>query len=324
MINALKFDLRIYVLVTSYDPLRVYLYDDGLVRFCTEPYSTSKSAMQNPFGHLTNYSVNKKNTAAFKPNQDDEADAEGTLGSSKWSLQMLIKHLRNQGKQRELANFQLQLEDLIIKTLIAAEPKIQSSSRQNAFELYGFDILLQGEAMVPWLLEVNVFPSLSSSSPMDKRIKTVLVSDMFQLVGIPFQDPRTAIHQLERDKQDRLHGVKPARKLSSQGASWSSSSNNIKKTKRTVDELMDTSTKKPLGLELDDDDMSVVKAMEEEFHRKGHFSRIFPTAQSFDKYATLFETPRYRNVLCMRWLQTANADTTRRRTSSPAVVPKEI
>lgn len=36
LINGFKFDLRIYVFVTSFDPLRVFVFDDGLVRFTTQ------------------------------------------------------------------------------------------------------------------------------------------------------------------------------------------------------------------------------------------------------------------------------------------------
>ena len=59
LINNLKFDLRIYVLITSIDPLRVFLYDEGLTRFATEEYSNDPEHIDNNFIHLTNFSINK-------------------------------------------------------------------------------------------------------------------------------------------------------------------------------------------------------------------------------------------------------------------------
>ena len=60
MIDGYKFDLRIYVLVTSCDPLRVFAYKDGLVRFTTMKYTEpSFNNVDNIFMHLTNYSLQK-------------------------------------------------------------------------------------------------------------------------------------------------------------------------------------------------------------------------------------------------------------------------
>lgn len=56
-----KFDLRIYVVVTSYEPLKIYVYREGLVRIASERYDISKYADEKKFAHLTNYSINKKN-----------------------------------------------------------------------------------------------------------------------------------------------------------------------------------------------------------------------------------------------------------------------
>jgi tubulin polyglutamylase TTLL4 len=59
-LRGYKYDLRIYVVATSFDPLKVYLFEDGLVRMATQQYSTSKTNISKRFVHLTNFSVNKK------------------------------------------------------------------------------------------------------------------------------------------------------------------------------------------------------------------------------------------------------------------------
>ena len=59
LINGLKFDVRIYVLVTSLDPWRIYVYNEGLARFASEEYNPN-NIKSNKFAHLTNYSINKK------------------------------------------------------------------------------------------------------------------------------------------------------------------------------------------------------------------------------------------------------------------------
>lgn len=57
LISGYKFDVRVYVLVTSVDPLKIYVYNEGLVRFASEQYSKD---LNKGFQHLTNYSINKK------------------------------------------------------------------------------------------------------------------------------------------------------------------------------------------------------------------------------------------------------------------------
>ncbi len=62
IIDKKKFDLRLYVLISSVEPFIAYLHDEGLARFCTEDYEPpSKTNIKNPFIHLTNYSLNKEN-----------------------------------------------------------------------------------------------------------------------------------------------------------------------------------------------------------------------------------------------------------------------
>jgi tubulin polyglutamylase TTLL6/13 len=60
LLNGLKFDLRIYVLLYGVNPLRIYVFEEGLVRFATVPYELpSYKNYNNVYMHLTNYAINK-------------------------------------------------------------------------------------------------------------------------------------------------------------------------------------------------------------------------------------------------------------------------
>ncbi len=71
--------------ITSVNPLKIYLYDEGLVRFATEKYEKSMSDTKNVFAHLTNYSINKKNLNRFVQ-PDDIGVTDEPEFASKWSL----------------------------------------------------------------------------------------------------------------------------------------------------------------------------------------------------------------------------------------------
>jgi len=87
LIDGYKFDLRIYVLVTSVLPLRIYIYEEGFARFATEKFYVGQPFKTNRFVHLTNYAVNKL-SKNFVPNTDPFQDNVG----SKWSLSALRKY----------------------------------------------------------------------------------------------------------------------------------------------------------------------------------------------------------------------------------------
>ena len=93
MVDNKKFDLRVYVLVTSLDPVVAFLADEAMVRFCTEEYKKpDKENMHKVLGHLTNFSLNKLSDKFV-----NTADIEQQEDASKRTLSSLMKNLAEAG-----------------------------------------------------------------------------------------------------------------------------------------------------------------------------------------------------------------------------------
>jgi hypothetical protein len=104
------------------------------------------------------------------------------------------------------------IKDIIIKSVMAIEPIIvnnmnrSSKNRHLCFEVYGFDVILDHN-LKPWLLECNVLPSFSSGSRLDKVVKTSLMADVFNTIGVvPYNKKKLAKEQ-ENTKWERFAGV---------------------------------------------------------------------------------------------------------------------
>ncbi|KAJ3093773.1 Tubulin polyglutamylase ttll4 [Physocladia obscura] len=144
LIDKKKFDIRLYVVVTSFDPLRIYLFKEGIVRFAGEK-----------------------------------------------SLALLDKYFSRQGIN--FAPVMERIKHIIVSTVISTHAANSSGTRMyttntsSCYELFGFDVLLDAH-LKPWIMEVNISPSLKASCDIDLAIKSRLSIDLFNLVGIKVKD----------------------------------------------------------------------------------------------------------------------------------------
>jgi len=276
-----KFDMRLYVLVTSFEPLRIYLFDDGLTRLSTEKYDNQK--LRSIYAHLTNYTINKR-SPKFQENTDEVIENMG----HKWSIKALKQYLDEEGVmslQEQEESFWKETENVIIKTLLSVEEKVKERirtlkiHRNSCFELYGFDILID-DNMKPWLLEVNVLPSLECPTPLDRKIKVGLLKNIFHLIGIT---PYNRVRLEEETKKLNYLDEVDTTIINNVNINTS----NILGDSEKVVGGRAGSVRLGERMELKKGDIYMLQESEDELNRLGNFKRIFPTpdnAKSFDSF----------------------------------------
>jgi hypothetical protein len=165
--NSHKLDLRVYVVVSRIDPLEIFVYRDGVTRFCA-----LSAGLESRYSYLTNIAVN----STFP--------GERTIELLELISEFLPKLNINQDKLWHA------IDRIAILTILSAYPQLIEGEKNccpklgfsRCFQLLGFDILLD-ETLTPWLLEVNYRPSLKFLKPNERRMKENLIKDIATLFG---------------------------------------------------------------------------------------------------------------------------------------------
>ncbi|CAI9725246.1 probable tubulin polyglutamylase TTLL1 [Octopus vulgaris] len=174
LISGKKFDLRLYVIVTSFRPLKCYMYQLGFCRFCTVKYNANITELDNMFVHLTNVSIQK------------HGEDYNAVHGGKWTVQNLRLYLEStRGKEVSDKLFD-EINWVVVHSLKSVVNCI--SNDRHCFECYGYDIIIDN-TLKPWLIEVNASPSLTSTTSSDRIMKYNLINDIINIVLPPGDVP---------------------------------------------------------------------------------------------------------------------------------------
>lgn len=161
LLDNCKFDIRVYALVVSLDPLLIYIYNDGLVRIAEAQWNDSNL---DPKIHITTGENCKV---------ENFSRLWTTLEASKI----------------DPATIRTRMEDIIIGVICTARDELlNQKNHKSCFELYGFDFLLTLDGNI-YCLEANVTPSMSFKNPEEEALKKQLLVDTFNLSSLPKDTP---------------------------------------------------------------------------------------------------------------------------------------
>ena len=163
-----KYDIRQWVLVTSLEPLTIWMWDEPYLRFSAEDFTFDD--LNNQFAHLTNNSI-----AKYSENFKKETKIEGDM----WSLEEFKKYLKEKYKKNLWPEIQKKIQNIVLLTLIAGKSEIQM--RNNSFELFGYDVMFDDEMNI-YLIEINASPAMDYSTKITERLVKEMIENLFQIV----------------------------------------------------------------------------------------------------------------------------------------------
>jgi len=170
LLEGFKWDLRLYVLVTAFQPeLQAFVYREGFARFATVPYTLEDLST---LIHLTNTSIQRHNE------HNQKCTRETLLGGTKIDLKTLRGKLENIKISWDVVWGKI--VDCILKSLCVA--KDHMAENPNAFEIFGYDLMFDANLQC-WLIEVNSSPSLGVDHLLDEQVKTPMIDDTIELVA---------------------------------------------------------------------------------------------------------------------------------------------
>mgnify|MGYP002032677837 FL=1 len=186
LIAERKFDLRQWVLVTDWNPLTIYFYDECYARFTSHKFTDARESLENPFVHLVNNSIQKdgenfhddieaENGVAIEdcmwPQEDFAAFLDWKMARTDATTDRLRKCKESDDVFTDVV--QPEMRKIAVEVLQAARDSIEH--RKNSWELYGYDFMVDAE-LRPWLIEVNSSPACDYSTAVTERyVKKALV-----------------------------------------------------------------------------------------------------------------------------------------------------
>lgn len=187
LVDGRKGHARIYGLVAAADPLRAYLYSEGIVRFAPEPYDRTPEHLANNARHVTNTALHRHNPALVV-SRDERAEDSGHI----WSLTALLKRMSEDGIDGKLVFAKIEKLVAWFVRMVASEGLFERQAKSappRAFtpKLFGLDVLID-ESGEPWLIEMQVKPA-AAGAPLVARINGELFATIFRMsMGLLIDD----------------------------------------------------------------------------------------------------------------------------------------